>query len=131
MIFLVLSKHLDEEILSKFLETLNQKFDPDSELDLISEYLTAMTKVERFDFIVKMLDNKVKEGKIFSCLSNIDSKLMFLLTCFFYFFLSLFICIIFIIFSSIDTAHVYSEDKVIRQTNVSTWLFILLRSPFF
>lgn len=49
--------------MSKFLETLNRKFDPDNELDLIAEYLTAMTKVNRFDLIVKMLDNKVKEGK--------------------------------------------------------------------
>lgn len=49
--------------MSKFLETLNQKFDPDNELDLIIEYLTAMTKVNRFNLIVKMLDNKVKEGK--------------------------------------------------------------------
>lgn len=51
--------------MSKFLETLNLKFDHDSELDLISEYLTAMTKVNRFNLIVKMLDNKVKEGKMF------------------------------------------------------------------
>lgn len=51
--------------MSKFLETLNQKFDPDSELDLIEEYLTAMTKVNRFGLIAKMLDNKVIEGKIF------------------------------------------------------------------
>jgi len=65
---------LDEEILSKFLETLNQKFDPDSELDLISEYLTAMTKVERFDFIVKMLDNKVKEGKLFNYLFSLNKQ---------------------------------------------------------
>lgn len=50
--------------MSKFLETLNQKFDPDKELDLIIEYLTAMTKVNRFNLIVKMLDNKVKEGKV-------------------------------------------------------------------
>jgi len=50
--------------MSKFLETLNQKFDPNSELDLIVEYLTAMTKVNRFNLIVKMLDNKVKEGNI-------------------------------------------------------------------
>lgn len=48
--------------MSKFLEILNQKFDPDSELDLIIEYLTAMTKVNRYSLIVKMLDNKVKEG---------------------------------------------------------------------
>lgn len=52
--------------MSKFLETLNQKFDPDNELDLIIEYLTAMTKVNRFNLIVKMLDNKVKEGKYIS-----------------------------------------------------------------
>ncbi|XP_022165277.1 uncharacterized protein LOC111030193 isoform X2 [Myzus persicae] len=58
----VISTNLDEEIMSKFLETLNQKFDPNSELDLIVEYLTAMTKVNRFNLIVKMLDNKVKEG---------------------------------------------------------------------
>lgn len=62
---LVISTNLDEEIMSKFLETLNLKFDHDSELDLISEYLTAMTKVNRFNLIVKMLDNKVKEGKMF------------------------------------------------------------------
>lgn len=61
---LVISTNLDEEIMSKFLETLNHKFDPDKELDLIIEYLTAMTKVNRFNLIVKMLDNKVKEGKI-------------------------------------------------------------------
>lgn len=65
-IFLVISTNLDEEIMSKFLETLNQKFDPDSEIDLIVEYLTAMTKVNRFNLIVKMLDNKVKEGNIFA-----------------------------------------------------------------
>lgn len=58
----VISANLDEEIMSKFLETLNQKFDPESELDLITEYLTALTKVNRFNLIVKMLDNKVKEG---------------------------------------------------------------------
>jgi len=51
--------------MSKFLETLNQKFDPNHELDLIVEYLTAMTKVNRYNLIAKMLDNKVKEGKIF------------------------------------------------------------------
>lgn len=51
--------------MSKFLETLNQKFDRNCELDLIVEYLTAMTKVNRFNLIVKMLDNKVKEGNIF------------------------------------------------------------------
>lgn len=64
MFYLVISTNLDEEIMSKFLETLNQKFDHDSELDLITEYLTALTKVNRFNLIVKMLDNKVKEGKI-------------------------------------------------------------------
>ncbi|VVC28477.1 RNA-polymerase II-associated protein 3-like, C-terminal domain,Tetratricopeptide repeat,Tetratricopeptide [Cinara cedri] len=58
----VISTNLDEEIMSKFLETLNQKFNPDTELDLIVEYLTAMTKVNRFSLIVGMLDNKVKEG---------------------------------------------------------------------
>lgn len=63
--YLVISTNLDEEIMSKFLETLNQKFDPNSELDLIVEYLTAMTKVNRFNLIVKMLDNKVKEGRIY------------------------------------------------------------------
>lgn len=63
--YLVISTNLDEEIMSKFLETLNQKFDPNSELDLIIEYLTAMTKVNRFNLIAKMLDNKVKEGKIY------------------------------------------------------------------
>lgn len=63
--YLVISTNLDEEIMSKFLETLNQKFDPNSELDLIIEYLTAMTKVNRFNLIVKMLDNKVKESKIY------------------------------------------------------------------
>lgn len=62
---LVISTNLDEEIMSKFLETLNLKFDHDNELDLISEYLTAMTKVHRFNLIVKMLDNKVKEGKTY------------------------------------------------------------------
>lgn len=51
--------------MSKFLETLNQKFDPDKELDLIVEYLIAMTEVNRFSLIFKMLDNKVKEGKMF------------------------------------------------------------------
>lgn len=51
--------------MSTFLETLNKKFDHESELDLISEYLTAMTKVKRFSLIVKMLDNKVKESKLF------------------------------------------------------------------
>lgn len=65
LFILVISTNLDEEIMSKFLETLNQKFDPDKELDLIVEYLTAMTKVNRFNLIVKMLDNKVKEGKIY------------------------------------------------------------------
>ncbi|XP_050433292.1 RNA polymerase II-associated protein 3-like [Adelges cooleyi] len=58
----VISTNLDEDIMSKFLETLRQKFDPEKELDLIVEYLTAMTKVDRFNLIVKMLDNKVKEG---------------------------------------------------------------------
>ncbi|XP_060836680.1 uncharacterized protein LOC132919269 [Rhopalosiphum padi] len=58
----VISTNLDEEIMSKFLETLNQKFDPNHELDLIVEYLTAMTKVNRYNLIAKMLDNKVKEG---------------------------------------------------------------------
>lgn len=57
----VIGSNLDEEIMSKFLETLNQKFDRNCELDLIVEYLTAMTKVNRFNLIVKMLDNKVKE----------------------------------------------------------------------
>jgi hypothetical protein len=56
---------LEEEIMSKFLKTLSQNFDPDSELDLIIEYLRAMTKVKRFNIIAKMLDNKVKEGKVF------------------------------------------------------------------
>lgn len=51
--------------MSTFLETLNRKFDPDSELDLIAEYLIAMSKVNRFNLIVKMLDNKVKEGKLY------------------------------------------------------------------
>jgi len=64
LFFTVISTNLDEEIMSKFLETLSRKFDPDSELDLITEYLTALTKVNRFNLIVKMLDNKVKEGKI-------------------------------------------------------------------
>ncbi|XP_050540522.1 RNA polymerase II-associated protein 3 [Daktulosphaira vitifoliae] len=58
----VISTNLDEEIMSKFFETLCQKFDPDSELDLIAEYVIAMTKVDRFNLIVKMLDNKVKES---------------------------------------------------------------------
>lgn len=61
--FIVISANLNEEIMSKFLETLNKKFDHERELDLISEYLTAMTKVKRFSLIVKMLDNKVKESK--------------------------------------------------------------------
>lgn len=67
--------------MSKFLETLNQKFNPDSELDLITEYLTAMTKVNRFNLIVKMLDNKVKEGKMsiyFRKLSLYDFSTIFL-----------------------------------------------------
>lgn len=63
--FIVISANLNEEIMSKFLETLDKKFDHESELDLISEYLTAMTKVKRFSLIVKMLDNKVKESKLF------------------------------------------------------------------
>uniref|UniRef100_A0A2S2Q9I5 Sperm-associated antigen 1 n=1 Tax=Sipha flava TaxID=143950 RepID=A0A2S2Q9I5_9HEMI len=61
----VISTNLEEEIMSKFLKTLSQNFDPDSELDLIIEYLRAMTKVKRFNIIAKMLDNKVKEGKVF------------------------------------------------------------------
>lgn len=65
MFNLVISTNLDEEIMSKFLKTLSQKFDPDTELDLIIEYLRAMTKVKRFNLIAKMLDNKVKEGKVF------------------------------------------------------------------
>lgn len=65
MFNLVISTNLDEQMMSKFLETLSQKFDPDSELDLIIEYLTAMTRVNRYSLIVKMLDNKVKEGNAF------------------------------------------------------------------